>query len=196
MDKDNTTHGGRRPGAGRPVGTKRAETTVVKRIPLKRWPAVEALLDNVIAFPHRGNVHSFIPAAQNPTTLELPVVGASIAAGFPSPADDYIQGTLDLNELLIDSPSSTYHVRVSGDSMIEDGIMDGDYLIVDRRLKAVKGSTIVAYINGEFTVKRYYHHGSYIELQPANKRLQSLKVTSDQEFSIWGVVRGTFRKLV
>ena len=111
-----------------------------------------------------------------------------IPAGFPSPADDYIENTLDLNEYLIKHPAATFFVKVTGDSMTGAGINSGDILIVDRSVTAVNGSVIVAVINGEFTVKRFFRHGSGIQLVPENPAYNPIEVKNGSDFEVWGVV--------
>ena len=114
--------------------------------------------------------------------------GTRIPAGFPSPADDYIENTLDLNEYLIRHPAATFFVKVTGDSMTGAGINSGDILIVDRSVTAVNGSVIVAVINGEFTVKRFFRNGSMIQLAPENPAYKLIEVKSGSDFEVWGVV--------
>src|SRR2546423_264059 len=102
------------------------------------------------------------------TRLARPLFMVSVSAGLPSPAEDYIEGKLDLNRHLIKHPAATFFVRVSGDSMIEAGIHTGDLLVVDRSLEAVDGNVIVAALDGELTVKRLYTRGKALRLLPAN----------------------------
>jgi len=117
-----------------------------------------------------------------------PLFCARISAGFPSPADDYIENALDLNEHLIKHPAATFFVRVTGNSMIGAGINSGDILIVDRSVTAVNGSIIVAVLNGEFTVKRFVRRGSALLLLPENPAYEPIEITSGSEFEVWGVV--------
>ena len=88
------------------------------------------------------------------TTQKLPYFDGGVSAGFPSPAEDYMHSKLDLNNLLIEHPSATYYVRVNGNSMLGAGILNGDLLIVDRSLEVTNNCIVVAYIDGEFTVKK------------------------------------------
>lgn len=120
--------------------------------------------------------------------LALPVFTARIHAGFPSPAEDYIEKSLDLNEYLVQHPAATFFVRVTGDSMTGAGINSGDILIVDRALTAVNGSVIVAILNGEFTVKRLVTSNGRIRLQPENPAYEPIEVTAGSDFEVWGVV--------
>ena len=120
----------------------------------------------------------------------------SVQAGFPSPAEDYIEGALDLNELFFTRPSATYIVRVAGDSMIEVGIYEGDLLIVDRSLNPRNNDIVIAEVDGEFTVKRFLQKDEKtVILEPANMNYKPIIVTADHELVIWGVVVGVVRKL-
>ncbi len=116
-------------------------------------------------------------------------------AGFPSPAQDHTDIKLDLNKELIKNPSSTFFARVSGDSMVDDGVDDGDLLVVDRSLCPSEGSLVVCYIDGEFTLKRIRVEEDYILLVPANSRYSPIKVTKDNDFYIWGIVKYLIKKM-
>ncbi|HMA68375.1 MAG TPA: translesion error-prone DNA polymerase V autoproteolytic subunit [Candidatus Mcinerneyibacterium sp.] len=120
--------------------------------------------------------------------VSLPYFVTSISAGFPSPADDYIDKKLDLNEYLIENPSSTFYVRVEGDSMIGAGIYSGDILIVDRSLEAQNRKIVLAILNGEFTVKKLIKNEKNIILRAANKNYPDITVKKDMDFMVWGVV--------
>ena len=120
--------------------------------------------------------------------LEIPLYLHNISAGFPSPADDYLDKNLDLNEFLIKKPAATFLVRVSGDSMIEAGINDGDILIVDRSITPQYGFIVIAVVDGEFTVKRFIQIGGKPFLKPENKRLQLIDISRIENFEISGVV--------
>jgi DNA polymerase V len=111
-----------------------------------------------------------------------------VHAGFPSPADDYRENTLDLNELVIQHPEATFYVQVAGDSMCLAGIDTGDILVVDRARSATQNAIVVAMVDGEFTVKRFVQKGEEIYLVPENPRYRPLKIAGDMEFQIWGVV--------
>jgi DNA polymerase V len=129
------------------------------------------------------------------TRYALPVFLGRLAAGFPSPADDYIEGRLDLNRHLIKHPAATFFVRVSGDSMIDAGIHSGDLLVVDRSLDAVDGNVIVAALDGELTVKRLSKRGEILRLLPANTDYQPIEVLTQQTFEIFGVVTNVIHAL-
>ncbi|MEI6806523.1 MAG: translesion error-prone DNA polymerase V autoproteolytic subunit [Myxococcaceae bacterium] len=132
---------------------------------------------------------------ENPVVLELPLFSTRIAAGFPSPADDFLDKTLDLNEHLIHHPASTFFIRVVGDSMINVGIFEGDLLIVDKSLEAKNGSIVVAIIQGEFTVKKLVLKGDKIFLVPENPNHQSVEIRDAMHFEVWGVVTNVIHSL-
>lgn len=124
----------------------------------------------------------------------LPFFTASISAGFPSPADDYIENYLDLNQLIVKHPSATFFVRVEGNSMCGAGISSGDILVVDRSLEPAHGKIVVAFINGEFTVKRILFEGCHISLSPENESYPTIKVKPDSQFQVWGIVTYVIHK--
>jgi DNA polymerase V len=129
------------------------------------------------------------------TRYALPVFLGRLPAGFPSPADDYIEGKLDLNRHLIKHPAATFFVRVTGDSMIGAGIHSGDLLVVDRSLDAVDGHVIVAALDGELTVKRLFKRGGLLRLLPANSEYQPIEILTQQTFEIFGVVTNVIHAL-
>lgn len=127
--------------------------------------------------------------------IELPLSGERVAAGFPSPAEDYASIILDLNKELIKNPASTFYARVSGLSMVEEGINDGDLLVIDKSIEPYDGCLAVCFIDGEFTLKRFEKHNGYGLLVPANKEFKAIKVTADNDFCIWGVVTYVIKKV-
>ena len=120
---------------------------------------------------------------------------SSVSAGFPSPADDFIDTKLDLNEHLIRHPSATFFVRASGDSMIGAGIHSGDILIVDRSLEAANNAIVIAALEGELTVKRFKKKNGRVFLLPENKEYKIIDITHNETFSIWGVVTYVIHRL-
>lgn len=130
------------------------------------------------------------------TLLPLPLYSSNVQAGFPSPAEDYLDKTLDLNELLITHPSATFFVRVAGDSMRGAGIFPGDILIVDRSLEATHNRIVVAIVEGEFTVKRLLLEDGYVSLAPENPAYAPLQIREGSDFQIWGVVTHVIHKAV
>ena len=129
------------------------------------------------------------------TGIKLPLYMTSIEAGFPSPADDYIEGSLDLNEHLVKHPAATFFVRVSGESMIKAGIFPGDILIVDRSLEAVDKKIVIAVVDGELTVKRLRIRSGIPSLEPENDRYAPIVIKPDMAFEIWGVVTNVIHKV-
>ncbi len=127
-------------------------------------------------------------------TLLLKLFTNTISAGFPSPAEDFLDKKLDLNEYLIKNPSATFLVRVNGNSMIDAGIFNGDILIVDRSVEATNGRIVIGVINGEFTVKRIIKSGKKVFLKPENEKFKPIELTEDMDFKIWGVVIYTIHK--
>lgn len=125
----------------------------------------------------------------------LPVVCGSVAAGFPSPADDYIDGSMDLNEHLIAHPAATFFVRASGNSMINAGIHDGDLLIVDRAIQPADGSITIVAIDGELTVKRIAKRGGNLYLAAENSDYPDILVSTEADLHVWGVCRHVIHRL-
>ncbi len=123
------------------------------------------------------------------------LVQGYIAAGFPSPADDYLERKLDLNEHLVQHPAATFFVRVSGDSMIGAGIHSGDLLVVDRALEPRDGSVVIAGIGGELTVKRLKKRGAALLLVPENADFSAIEVDSEEGVEIWGVATAVIHEL-
>lgn len=130
------------------------------------------------------------------TDTELPLAYASegVRAGFPSPAQDYLSDTIDLNKTLINHPAATFYARVEGDSMEGEGIDEGDILVVDRSLTAENGDLAVCCLNGEFTLKRLeISPERRIRLMPSNPRYRPIVVGHDDDFRVWGVVTYTIK---
>jgi len=125
----------------------------------------------------------------------LPYYETRISAGFPSPADDYAEKKIDLNEKLVKHPEATFFVKVDGDSMIDCGICSGDILLVDRAVEARDGKIIVAVLNGEFTVKRLKTKNQKYYLVPENQRYRIIEITEEDDFEIWGVVTSVIREM-
>ena len=121
--------------------------------------------------------------------MVLPYFEGKVPAGFPSPAEDYLETPLDLTEYLIENKAATFMMRVDGDSMKDAGILDGDLLVVDRAAKPVNGSVVVVAVNGEYTVKRLRRGPDCVWLDPANPRYQPLRVSLGEELHVFGVVR-------
>ena len=127
--------------------------------------------------------------------LPLPFVDSGISAGFPSPAEDYIDLALDLNDELIDNPSSTFYGRVKGHSMKDADIDDGDVLVIDKSQAMANGKTAVCFIDGEFTLKKIKLIDSRLFLMPANDAYQPIEVTEENDFLVWGIVTYVIKKM-
>jgi len=119
---------------------------------------------------------------------KTPKISGSVVAGFPSPAEQYQEPPLDLNELLVKRPAATYFVRVEGDSMVGAGISDGDLLVVDRSLRPADGDVIIASVDGDFTVKTYRRDKSGVRLEPANSNYPIIRLRAGQELDYFGKV--------
>ncbi len=135
-----------------------------------------------------------ISAVSTLTRLKIPYFSLGASCGFPSPADDFAESQLDLNEFLIHHPASTFFVRARGDSMIEAGIFDGDILIIDKSLTPPNNSIVLACIDGEFLVKRIVRKAAHIFLTSGNPDYPNTDVTNIENFSIEGLVIGVIRK--
>jgi len=135
-----------------------------------------------------------VPVAPR-TSLQRPLYLSRVQAGFPSPADDYVQEAIDLNEHLIRRPTSTFYVRVSGDSMVGAGIHDGDILIVDRAEEPKDEAIVVAALDGDLTVKRLRTAHGALYLMPENDAHAPIEVSSDADLVIWGVVQHVIHSL-
>lgn len=125
-------------------------------------------------------------------SLKLPLYLSAVPAGFPSPADDYVETGLDLERLLVKHPSATFYVRAKGDSMLEV-IESGNLLVVDRSIEARNGHIVIAALNGELTVKYLRWRGAKVSLVPNNEKFPPIDVTSIPDFRIWGVVTAVIR---
>ncbi len=125
--------------------------------------------------------------------LSLPYADAGIQAGFPSPAQDYIQESIDLNRELVKHPAATFYGRVRGDSMTGEGITDGDIIVIDRSLEPSDGDLAVCCLEGEFTLKRIKLEPGRIWLVPSNESFDPILVTPDNQFEVWGVVTHTIK---
>ena len=133
--------------------------------------------------------------ADNSQSLELPFFETKVQAGFPSPAEDHLEQRLDLNSLVIENPSSTFFVRVAGESMKDIGITDGDILVVDRSIENWENRIVVAVIDSEFTIKRFTSQNETVILEAENPDYPVIEITPEMDFSVWGVVRWTLKKL-
>ena len=173
---DMTNQGGKREGAGRPKGSNQyGECTKPVRLPVSQ-------IERVLRFV-RDREHAF------------PLYSCGVSAGFPSPADDYAEGALDLNAHLIREPAATFFARARGDSMIGAGIHDGDLLVVDRSLPAEDGKVVVVSINGELTVKRMRREKGISWLVPENPDYPPIQFQEQDDAHLWGVVTNVIHQL-
>ncbi len=125
-----------------------------------------------------------------------PLMATHVAAGFPSPAEQYVEAPLDLNELLVRQPAATFFVRAAGDSMVGAGIRPGDILVVDRSLEASDGSIVIAAVDGEFTVKTLRRDGAGVRLEAANPAYPAITFTDGMELRLFGVVTAVVHQFV
>ena len=130
----------------------------------------------------------------SPRPVALPFFACTVSAGFPSPADDHLDRSLNLQDFLIEHPTASFCVRLKGESMKGAGLFDGDILVVDRSLQARHGDIVVAVVDGDLTVKRLYRRGGVTELRPENPDFPVIACRDASECSIWGVVTGSVRK--
>jgi DNA polymerase V len=134
--------------------------------------------------------------AESPRRVPLPLFAFRVTAGFPSPADDYVEDRLDLNELLVQRQEATYFLRVKGDSMVGAGIHPGDLIVVDRSIDAQDGHVVVAEVNGELTVKRLRQVDGVPELHPENPAYPVIRFQEGQDLRIWGVVTSAVHRVL
>ena len=168
--------GGARKGAGRPKGQgKYGEQTKAIRIPVSKVKYISEVVSKGL--------------------YEVPMYSNKVAAGFPSPADDYLEDKIDLNQYLVKHPAATFLVRASGESMINAGIFPNDILVVDRSLKAEEGKVVIAVVDNELTVKRYRKKGKNIVLEPENEAYDPIIISEESEAFVWGVVTNVIHNL-
>src|SRR5580658_325538 len=141
-----------------------------------------------------GDVKAFL-SIEPRQAATVPLMSASAACGFPSPADDYLDRPLDFNDQLIQNPAATFAVRIAGESMTGVGLFPGDIAIVDRARTAVDGSIVLALLAGEFTVKRYRKKGARTWLQAENPAFENIELNEDSGFEVWGVIAKSIRML-
>lgn len=135
---------------------------------------------------HGASIKAIYPSAHD-IAFQGPLFLSGVSAGFPSPADDYLDRKLDLNEHLVKNPAATFFVRVAGDSMTGAGINDNDILVVDRSIEPSNNSIVIAVINGELTVKRLVKNKDSCRLLAENPDYPPLEITEETPLEIWGV---------
>jgi len=194
------TRGGVRKGAGRKLNSSKfGEKTTPIRIPQSLVPKIKELLMNTEKFCLSSTLSSIREAVDwqslNLPSMPLLLFSNKVSAGFPSPADDHLEMKLDLNQHLIQHPAATFLVRVSGDSMIGAGIYDCDVLVVDRSLARKDGAIVIAVVDGELTVKRFFAYDNKVVLKAENPKYPDITVTQEMDFRIWGVVTTVIHKV-
>ena len=179
-------HGGRRAGAARWPGRRRKWCAC-----RRRWPIRRARLPR----PGDGTGCRRCLHRRGLSALRVPMMAWSAAAGFPSPAEDYVDRPLDFNELLIEHPAATFAIRIEGDSMTGAGIFPGDVAVVDRAKKPVNGSIVLALLDGSFTVKRYRTKSGAVWLHAENTAYPDMPISEASSFEVWGVITRSIRML-
>lgn len=127
--------------------------------------------------------------------IKLPFINHRVSAGFPSPAMDFMESSIDLNQVLVENPIATFYVQVEGNSMIDAGIQDKDLLVVDRSLEPRNNKIAICLLDGEFTVKRIRLENNELFLMPENPSYQPIPVTEENQLIIWGIVTYVIKKL-
>ena len=180
-------HGGARKGAGRKKNSGNfKEQTKVIRVPIS---LVDSITPSIEVY--KSQVKSGIEVLrvnEDPIKQLIPIFTSRVQAGFPSPADDHLEDTLDLNTHLIHHKEATFFVKAQGESMIGAGIHQGDILIVDKPLSPKSGKIVIAVVDGEFTVKRLHKYKGNITLKAENSEFEDIKIKGTDELIIWGVV--------
>tara|TARA_B100001287_G_scaffold275390_1_gene282873 strand:- start:818 stop:1267 length:450 start_codon:yes stop_codon:yes gene_type:complete len=128
-------------------------------------------------------------------TIDVPFYQSNVPAGFPSPAENFMDLDLSLQDYLVQNPSATFCVRVTGDSMKNAGISSGDVMIIDRSLEPKNNTIVLAVLDGEFTVKRIQKKGDNLFLNPENKDFKAIQITEEMNFQVWGVVTHIIHKV-
>ena len=142
---------------------------------------------------HTGKELSFYSMEEK--TLDIPFYQSNVSAGFPSPAEDFMELDLNLQEYLVQHPSATFCVKVTGDSMQNAGIFSGDVMVVDRALEPKNKTIVLAVLDGEFTVKRIHKKGDLLYLNPENENFKPIEITQEMNFKVWGVVTHIIHKV-
>ena len=173
---------------GRPPG---APTTVV-RLPLPVAAIARRLAQGTL---RAGDINGFLDVRPISGHASVPFAGVAVECGFPSPAEDYLDGPLDFNDLLVVNPAATFAVRLAGESMIGAGLFPGDVAVVDRSVVPTNNCIVLALLDGEFTVKRYRRRGAIITLVPENAAFSPIVITEERAFEIWGVITRSIRML-
>jgi DNA polymerase V len=176
--------GGKRSGSGRPVGSgKFSEPTRAIRLPISLIEQIEQMQERA----QEPTVTEIMHPLQT-SEVALPLYMVAVSAGFPSPAEDYIEDKIDLSQHLVKNPAATFLVRATGDSMIGAGIHSGDVLVVDRSLEPTQNKIVIAVLNGDLTVKRIRYERKQVYLLPENPDYPAIAINEGIELQVWGVV--------
>ena len=180
-------HGGARKGAGRKKNSGNfKEQTKVIRVPIS---LVDSITPSIEVYKSQVKLGiEVLRVNEDPVKQPIPIFTSRVQAGFPSPADDHLEDTLDLNTHLIHHKEATFFVKAQGESMIGAGIHQGDILIVDKSLSPKSGKIVIAVVDGEFTVKRLHKYKGNITLKAENSEFEDIKIKGTDELIIWGVV--------
>ena len=200
MSDISSKHGGARPHSGRRVGSgKFGEPTIPVRVPLSKKQDVIDFLSGQprVSVAALGNEErlGIIKPIDTPNVSTIPLFGYSVQAGFPSPAENYVESELNLHEHLIPHKETTFFLRAKGDSMIGAGIHDGDLLIVDKSLTPCHNNIVIAVVDGSFTVKRLYLRVGKTRLIAENPNFPPIDFGDGQVLEIWGVVTNVIHRL-
>jgi len=197
-----SNRGGKRENAGRPSGQgKYGEPTVTMRIPHSQGATIKNFLDAYqrkrTGSDHEAtNVDEFLIPSISDQPILLPLFSTKVAAGFPSPADDHVEKSLDVREFLIDHAASTFFITIKGDSMIDVGLLPDDKVVVDRSKTPGIGDIVLAVVDREFIKIFDYGANKMPRLMPANSSsvYRPIYIRPDTQFEIFGVVTGSFRR--
>lgn len=140
-----------------------------------------------------NKIHFFVPDFEN--QIELPYISSGIKAGFPSPAADFDESKISLDNVLVKNKEATFYAKASGNSMIGAGIDDGDILVIDRSIEPQNNKIAVCFIDGEFTVKRIKIENEEVYLMPENKNYKPIQISEENNLIIWGIVTYVIKKV-
>ena len=182
-------------GVGSPTVVRESDTTPRPKSALERLEEQIQAMKSVIAELRAQAPLVVAPALPGRSGPRIPMLSIGVSAGLPAAADDTIEREIDLADMLLEHPESTYFIRVVGDSMTDAGISDGDTLIVDCAIQPRSGQIVIAKVYGELTVKRYIKVDGRPVLRAENRRYKDIAITADMDFTIVGVVRSCIKKL-
>ncbi|CAM3573878.1 translesion error-prone DNA polymerase V autoproteolytic subunit [Flavobacterium gelidilacus] len=141
----------------------------------------------------KKKIQFFLPDLEN--QIELPYISSGIKAGFPSPAADFDESKISLDNVLVKNKEATFYAKASGNSMIGAGIDNGDILVIDRSLEPQNNKIAICYLDGEFTVKRIKIEGDNVFLMPENKNYKPIQIAEENDLIIWGIVTYVIKKV-